>query len=1043
MNFATWGIRQPIPGLVIFLLACFFGYLGFRSLAIQDLPDMEFPAVTVTAVLQGASPSQLETEVTRKIENAVASVGDIEHIMSTVTDGVSSTTVLFMLEKDIFEAQNDIRAAVSNIRSDLPPDLEEPIVNKINTTGSPILTFSVASDRMDEEALSWFVDNTVARGLLSIPGVGRVSRLGGVDREVRVELDPARLAALNLSVTDVSRQLKRVQVQASGGRAEIGDSRQSLRTLAIVGRAADLAAVDIALPGDRHVRLDQIATILDTTAERTQLALLDGRPVVSFQVTRARGHSALAVADAVEKSVDEMAKTHSTITFSMVNESVRIIRDEYEASINMLFEGALLAIFVVWIFLRDWRATLITAVALPLSIIPTFAAMQWMGFTLNTVTLLALSLVIGLLVDDAIVEIENIMRHLRSGKPPLQAAKDAATEIGLAVIATSMTLVAVFLPTAFMSGIPGLIFKQFGWTAVFAVLASLAVARILTPMLASRFLTVHQGPPESTRLLDVYLKIADFALRHKHFTFAAATAFFIGSLLLVPLLPQDFVPSSDRSQTQLSIELAPGTTLPETRRTVEQVLEILEEIPEVQKVFASIGAGGGFAMGPSMGRGGGSSEVRKANVSIRLVPRRERNRSQTEVENELRTRLQEIAGARFTLGFGGAGEKLQLAIAGDDPAILQAAARAVEKELRSVPGLGNVTSSSSLLRPEIMIEPDYARAAELGVTASLIGETVQVATAGDYNAALPKLKLPERQVDIRVQLPLATRRDLAALKELRVPGNHGLVPLSSVAEVRVGSGPAQIDRMDRSRSISIDAELGGWPLGEATKVVDNLPSVTGLPLGVRMLDTGDAERMKELFGNFALAMATGVLCVYFVLVLLFKDFMQPITILAALPLSLGGAFLALILGDKAMSMPALIGLLLLMGLTTKNSILLVEYASVAIKERGIDVHQALLEACRTRARPIVMTTLAMMAGMMPVALGLDADMSFRSPMAIAVIGGLITSTLLSLVVVPVVFTYIHSLENWLKRVFRMRAPTAAVVTSEVSTHAVPTIPPVS
>jgi multidrug efflux pump subunit AcrB len=1025
VNFATWSIRQPIPPLVGFLLLCFFGVFGFRQLGIQDLPDMEFPAVTITAVLQGASPSQLETEVTRKIENAVATIGDIEHIMSTVTDGMSSTTVQFVLEKDIFEALNDVRAAVSNIRSDLPADLEEPVVNKINTAGAPILTFSVASERMDEEALSWFVDNTVARTLLAIPGVGRVYRLGGADREVRVEIDPAKIAALGLSVTDVSRQLRRVQLQASGGRAEIGDARQSLRTLAIVSRAADLAAIDVALPGGRHVRLDQIATIFDTTAERTQLALLEGRPVVCFQVSRARGSSALAVADAVERAVAELASTHRTVDFELVNESVRIIRDEYEASINMLIEGALLAVLVVWIFLRDWRATVVAASALPLSIIPTFAAMHWMGFSLNTVTLLAMSLVIGLLVDDAIVEIENIVRHLRGGKSPTRAAMDAATEIGLAVIATSMTLVAVFLPTAFMGGIPGMVFKQFGWTAVFAVLTSLAVARLLTPMFAARLLRAQPKPETPGRIFAAYLKLADRALRHRHLTFVAATAFFVGSLMLIPLLPQDFVPSADRSQTQLSIELAPGSTLAETQRTVEQVLEFLREVPEVKSVFASIGTGGGFAMGPTMGRGGGVGDVRKANLSIVLTPRNSRERSQTLVENDIRERLKAVPGARFTLGFGGTGEKIQLAIAGDDAHLLNEVARAVERDLRSLPGLGNVTSSSSLLRPEIMIEPNWARAAELGVTSSVIGETVHVATAGDYDAALPKLNLPERQVDIRVQLPLESRRDLEALRELRVPGSRGLVPLSSVAEVRVGSGPAQIDRMDRSRTVRIEAELGGWPLGEATRAVAALPSMKNLPPGIRTLDTGDAERMKELFGSFGLAMATGILCVYFVLVLLFKDFMQPITILAALPLSLGGAFAALLLGGKSMSMPAMIGLLLLMGLTTKNSILLVEYATVSIKSRGLAMHEALMDACRKRARPIVMTTLAMAAGMLPVALGIDADTSFRSPMAIAVIGGLITSTALSLVVIPVVYTYVAEAEAWIVRLLRRRRTPAA------------------
>jgi multidrug efflux pump subunit AcrB len=1035
-NFATWSIRQPIPPIVAFILLTLAGLYGFHRLNITDLPDMDFPAVTVTAVMQGASASQLETEVTRKIENAVATIGDIEHITSTVTEGTSTTVIMFHLEKDLFEALNDVRASVSNIRSDLPSDLEEPIVGKVNTAGQPILTFSVASDRMDEEALSWFVDDTVSRKLLSVPGVGKVTRIGGVDREVRIELDPIQLAALNLSAAEVSRQLRRIQQQLSGGRGEVGDSRQSMRTLATVQRAGDLNALDLTFSDGRHIRLDQIATITDTVADRTQLALLDGKPVVTVQVQRSRGTSAVAVADSVLKTIDALGAAHPGVSFTLVSDSVNMIRKEYSASMNMLWEGAILAIAVVWLFLRDWRATLVSASALPLSIIPTFAAMYWLGFSMNTVTLLALSLVIGLLVDDAIVEVENIVRHLRSGKPPLQAAMDAATEIGLAVIATSMTLVAVFLPTAMMSGIPGLIFKQFGWTAVVAVLASLTVARLITPMLAARFLTHHTGAPEKSRILDWYVRVAAWSLEHRRFVMIAATGFFLGSLALVTLLPTSFMSASDRSQTQLSIEIAPGSTLDETRRTVGQVLAITRTIPEIRQVFTSIGAGGS-PMGMSRQGSGGSgpADVRKASLTINLVPRAQRNRSQTMIENELRRKLQAVPGARFTISAGGPGEKLQLVLSGDDTEKLQHAAKDVVHDLRGIAGLGNITSSASLMRPEILITPDFARAAELGVTAGAIGETVHVATAGDYDQALPKLNLPDRQIDIRVQLPFEARRDLATIEQMRVPAREGLVPLSSVAKVTIGSGPAQIDRFDRSRNVNIDAELGGLPLGDVQRQVDKLPSIANLPAGIRKSDSGDGERMKELFGSFGLAMVTGVLCVYMVLVLLFKDFLQPITILAALPLSVGGAFLALLLCRQYMSMPAMIGLLMLMGITTKNSILLVEYAIVAMRDRGMEQTEALLDACRKRARPIVMTTLAMIAGMSPVALGLDSDGSFRSPMAIAVIGGLITSTALSLVVVPVVFTYIYKAQEYLKRIIKplhLHQPAAPATTTPVA-----------
>lgn len=1041
MNFATWSIRQPIPAIVLFVMLTLAGLYGFKRLDVMDFPDIEFPMVTVSATLQGASPSQLETEVTRKIENAIATVGDIEHIQSTVSEGVSVTSVQFHLEKNLMEALNDVRAAVSNIRSDLPAEMLEPSVSKVNVAGPPILTFSVASSRMDEEALSWFVDDTIARKLLATPGVSRVTRVGGVDREIRIELQPAQLAALNLSASEVSRQLRKIQQQSSGGHAEIGDARQSLRTLAVVGRAADLAALDITLLDGRHVRLDQIATIQDTSADRRQLALLDGHPVVAFQISRARGYSAVTVADSVEETIAELAAAHANVEFQVVSDSVRRIRAEFRSSMNMLYEGAFLAILVVFIFLRDWRATLVSASALPLSVIPTFAIMYFADFTLNTITLMALSLVIGLLVDDAIVEIENIVRHLRGGKSPLEAAKDAVTEIGLAVIATSMTLVAVFLPTAMMPGIPGMFFKQFGWTATIAVLASLVVARLITPMLAARFLKPQHAAQEDGKILTQYLRVAAWALRNRLAVMVFATLFFIGSIGIAVTLPTSFISPSDQGQTRLGVELAPGSTLEDTRAVVQQVLAITSSMPEIRSVLAAIGSPSSGGGPGSMGSGGASGDIRKANLTIMIKERHERERDQTAIENELRQRLRSIVGARFTIGYGGNGEKMQLVLTGEDPVALMAAAQAVTRDVRGIKGLGNVTSTASLMRPEVMVTPDFARAAEMGVTASAIGETLRVATAGDYDQSLPKLNLPDRQVVIRVQLPVSARQDLATLEQLRVPGRHGLVPLGSVATLELGSGPAQIDRLDRSRNITIDAELGGQPLGAIMPQVAMLPSMQNLPVGVHKLDYGEAERMKEMFGSFGIAMLTGVLCVYLVLVLLFKDFLQPITILSALPLSVGGAFGALIIAHQYFSMPAMIGLLMLMGITTKNSILLVEYAIVAMRDHGMEQTEALLDACRKRARPIIMTTLAMVAGMSPVALGLDADVSFRAPMAIAVIGGLLTSTLLSLIVVPVVFTLVTwckthtpvSFARWAFRGLRIMlggAPPVATATRE-------------
>lgn len=1007
MNLATWSIRQPIPAIVAFVLLCAAGVYGFQKLVIKDMPDMDFPAVVVTATLDGATPSQLETQVTRKIENAVSSITNIEHVQSTITDGVSTTVIEFNIGKNIFEAMNDVRAAVSNIRADLPSNMDAPVVSKVSTTGLPIQTFSVSAPGMSEEALSWFVDNTVARKLTAVPGVGQVTRLGGVDREIKVSLDPTKMAALNISAAEVSRQLKLMQQQTSGGLGEVGEQRQSLRTQPTLERPTDLANLTITLTDGQRVRLDQIAKVEDTTADRTQLALLDGKRVVSFQITRSKGYGVVGVADSVKTAVSKLAKAYPNVKFELVQSLEPINLQQYQGSMTMLFEGAILAVAVVLLFLRDWRATIISSIALPLSIIPTFAFMHWLGFSLNTVTLMAFSLVIGLLVDDAIVEVENIVRHMREGKSAVRAAMDAATEIGLAVIATSMALVAVFLPTAFMGGVSGLIFKQFGWTAVVAVLMSLAVARLITPMLGARFLKASPAVEREGRIMRGYLKAVRWALSHRKSTIALSTAFFIGSLAMIPLLPTEFLPSSNLNQSNLSIKLPPGSSLDDTLRTVKQVTAIAKKLPEVTQVFTSVGAGGAGNMGPF--GGGGVTSVREANMIINLKPASERTRSQTQIENALRHELLNVPGARFSLGNGANGDQLQVILAGDDATKLNQTAQKLARGMRGISGLGNVTSSAALMRPEIVITPDPARAAEMGVTTSAIGQTVHVATAGDYGPALAKFNLPDRQVDIRVLLDRKARESLQSIKDLRVPGRYGLVPLASVATVKMGSGAATISRYDRSRDVSVTAALGGLKLGAVNHMIDELPVMQHLPTGITRIVAGNSQWMQQLMNSFGLALIIGVMCVFMVLVLLFKDFMQPITILAALPLSVGGAFTALLVANKSISMPSMIGLILLMGLASKNSILLVEYAIMGMRDRGLNEMDALLEACRKRARPIVMTTLAMVAGMAPIAISIDPATSFRSPMAVSVIGGLLTSTLLSLVVIPVVFTYVHSI----------------------------------
>ncbi len=1017
MNFSSLSIKNPIPAIMLFILLGLAGLLAFKSNAIQDFPDIELPVVTVTATLPGAAPAQLETEVARKIEDSVASVQGIKNMYTKVLDGVATITVEFVLEKNLSDAVNEVRDAVSLVRADMPADLRDPAVTKVSTAGRVVVTYTAAAaegSNMDEQELSWFVDNTVGKRMLSVPGVGSFKRVGGVKREVRVELDPDRMAALNVSAADVSRQLRSVQLEAPGGRGDVSGAEQAVRTIATVKTAAELARMDIPLPDGRRVRLDQVARVIDTIAERRATASQDGHTVVGFEIFRSKGASEVEVAEGVAKAVEELQASNRNVVFKQAIDNAKPVEENFEGSMELLYEGAFLAVLVVWWFLRDWRATIVAASALPLSVIPTFLGLSYFGYTLNMVTLLSLALVIGVLVDDAIVEIENISRHLAMGKTPMQAAMEAADEIGMAVIATTFALVSVFLPTAFMAGIPGLFFKQFGWTAVLAVLASLVVARLLTPMMAAYILKPKPAHVEKDGwLMQRYMRAMQWCLHHRLTTVIAAAVFFVVSVSLVTLLPTGFVPPADRGQTQITIELPPGSTLNETMAVAERVRLAVQADKNITSVFSSIGGGSsGDAFAP-----GAAAEARRAVLTLTTTHRSDRKQTMAQIENGIRANIAGIPGARFTVGPPDTGVKMQLVLRSDDPVALNDAARKVERELRTLRGIGNVSSSASLVRPEIIVRPDPARAADLGVTAVSIAETVRVATSGDYDQNLAKMNLTERQVPILVKLPDSARADLAAIERLTVPGRNGPVLLGNVATVTMESGPAQIDRLNRSRNVTLDVELGARSLGELNEEARALPSMRNLPPSVKIAELGDAQEMQALFESFGVAMLIGVLCIYGVLVLLFRDFMQPITILAALPLSIGGAFVLLLLAGKALSMPSMIGLIMLMGIVTKNSILLVDYAIMARRE-GMARFEALVDACHKRARPIVMTTIAMGAGMLPLALGFGADPSFRSPMAITVIGGLITSTMLSLLVVPAVFTYIDDLEHWLKRMTR-------------------------
>ncbi|PSR19286.1 ABC transporter permease [filamentous cyanobacterium CCP3] len=1007
MNLSGWSIRRPIPVIVLFLVLTLGGLLAFGQLGIDENPNIDLPAVSVTVTQTGAGPEELESQVTKKIEDAVAGLGNIDELRSTVRDGASTTSITFLLGTDVDRATNDVRDAVTRIRQDLPGSIQEPVVRRLDFSGGVIMTYAVNSEQRSVEELSDLVDRTISQEILTVEGVARVDRVGGVEPEVRVDLDPAQLDALGITATQVNDQIRALNVNLPSGRATLGGQEQSFRTLGSAATVEALQAYRVTLPNGSTVPLSTLGTVESGFQEARRSAQLNNEPVVAFSVYRSTGSVLVAVENGVREAVARLRETlPDDIDIELIFTRADEIRDSYQASIDSLILGCILAVVVVGVFLRDWRATLITATALPLSIIPTFLVLQWFDYTLNSMTLLALTLAVGNLVDDAIVEIENVERHMRMGKRPFQAALDSTAEVGLAVLTTTATIVAVFLPVAFMGGIPGQFFQPFGVTVATATVFSTIVARLVTPMMAAYLLKpIRAAADEPLNGLGQrprrgpYRSLLGWAMRHRGLTMALALIFFVGSLRLVPYIPTNLFDSSDSGLSTISVELPPGATLADTERATTQVTEGLLANPAVDAVLATEG---------------GDNGVNTATLYARLLPKGDRDLSQSEFEQQARDVFQQVPGARVSVqsqGASGEGKDLTVVLKSEDPVALREASDALTREMREVTGFVDVNSSASLVRPEVQIIPDIARAADLGVTVQAIASTASLATLGDTDANLADFNLGDRQIPIRVQIDPAFRDDPEILQTLRVPSQgDGLVPLAAVADLRFGSGPAQIDRFDRARQVTIGANLQGLTLGQGLALVDELPTMQNLPTGVTQQPAGDAEIMRDVFSRFALALATAVLMIFAVLVLLYNSFIYPVAVMAALPLSVGGALLGLLVTQKPLGLFALIGIVLLMGLVTKNAILLVDYALMA-QQQGKSSKAAVIEAGTTRLRPILMTSISTMAGMVPIALELGAGGETRSPMAIAVLGGFTTSTLLTLVVVPVLFTYIAGLNG--------------------------------
>ena len=1004
-NISSWSIKNPIPIILLFTLLTIAGLISFNSMRINQNPDIDFPLVAVVAARPGAAPTEMEIQVTRLIEDSLAGLSGVRHINSQVMDGVSQTTIEFELGTDTERATNDVRNAMSGLRADLPQDMQEPSVQRIDITGGDLITWVIRSSTMTPEEISWFVDNDVSRALLAIKGVGEVNRSGGVDREIAVQLDPDRLASYGVTAAAVSQALTGVNADQPGGRVTISGSERSIRTLGAATSIEQLSETLIPLGGGRTVRLGNLGTVTDHWSEPRRLARFNGQEAITFNFLRSRTASEVRIAEKVREAVAAIDEAHPELEIQQVNASVEQIEESYLASLEALLLGAVLAVIVVFIFLRDWRATLITAVAMPLSLIPTFAILEPFGQSLNVVSLLALSLTIGILVDDAIVEIENIVRHMRDGKAPYPASMEAADEIGLAVVATTATIIAVFAPVGFMPGIIGQFFKAFALAACVSVAFSLIVARTLTPLMAAYLLKHQKHDDKDPFWMARYLKALSWSLRNRWKVFAMGTVLFIGCGVLATRVPFEFQPSGDVGRASFSVELPPGATLAQTDAIVQRLTRDLRARPEVTSVYAAVGG----------------QEVGQANIYADLVGKGQRDLTQQAFARTMVDSWRDIPGARIGAGIaqqGGGpsdGTSYSFAILGDNGEALQAAARAVEAEMRTVPGLANVVNTASIARPEILVTPRPDQAALMGVSTGAIAQAVRVATIGDVDQNLPKYNLGDRQVPIRLRLTRDAREDLSVIENLRVPtATGGAVPLSAVADIRFGAGPSQVLRQDRSRIASITAELDGIRSGEAGVAVQKLPSVQNLPEGVRQVPAGDQEFIAEMISGFAVAFMTGILLMYAVLVLLFRSFAYPITIMASLPLAIGGAFVALMLGGSSFSISSLIGVLMLMGIAAKNSILLVDYIVIA-EQDGMTRLEAIMDAAHKRARPILMTTFAMGAGMIPVAVGWGADVEFRQPMAIAVVGGLISSTFLSLLFIPPIFTIVDDMSGFLRR----------------------------
>ena len=1012
MKLADISIKKPVFATMMILALVVLGLFSYVQLNVDLYPNVDIPYVIVTTVLPGAGPEQIETDVSKKIEEAVNPVAGVDFVQSYSREGVSIVVIAFKLEIDGKVAAQDVREKVAAVRANLPAEIKDPVIQRYDPQALPILSLTISGTRSPKDITTFTKDEIIKR-LENIPGIGSVNLVGGSEREVQVEVDAAKLQAYQLSIQDVIMAVSASNVEIPGGNLIQGKNQLLLRTMGKFQKVEDFKNIIVATPNGQPVYLSDVANVVDGIKEQVSLTRINGSSAVGLRIVKNSGANTVKVADEAKKQIAALQKElPKDIKIEIVQDNSVYIKDSINDVLFDIIYGGLLAIIVIYLFLANLRATIISALALPTSIIASFILMYALNFTLNMMSLLALSLAVGLLIDDAIVVIENIYRHLKRGETPMEAAKSASSEIGLAVLATTFTIVAVFIPIAFMKGIVGRFFYEFGLTISAAVMVSLFVAFTLTPMLSSKWLKAededlsNSGSPLRRGLYffnhmfewlsAVYQRQLRWALKHRKTIVVGSIVTFLASMFLMGALGAEFFPSVDNNEFTVSVTAAPGSSLEQTSSICAQIEKEVKKYPEVTTLLTTIGSE--------------NDPVTKGNILVKLVKKKERTRSDKEIMNNLRITFKKIPGATITFAtetMGGETKPLIYSIRGNDINKLSKIADKVKVIMQNTPGVVDIENSLELSKPELKINIDRNKASDLGINPYLVAASVRAMVDGDVSS---QFKDKDEQIDIRVRLREQDRKNLNDISLLSLKSNKQgpageaiLIPISDVAQISQGTGPSEINRYARQREIRLGANLNNIMLGDAMAQIKKETDKLTLEPGYSINIVGSGQDQEESFMNMILSLMLAIVFVYIVLAAQFESFIHPFSIMIALPMSMIGAVVALLMFKSSLSVISMIGIIMLMGLVTKNGILLVDFTNV-LRERGLSRFEALAQAGPTRLRPILMTTFAMVFGMIPVALGLGEGSEFRSPMGQAVIGGLITSTFLTLFIVPVVYS---------------------------------------